>query len=152
VKVEYVNPFITATINTFQTMLNVRLTAEKPALKTLPFPTFDVSGIIGISGDALGSIALSFPRLVALRVVTKILGTTVKIIGPEVSDAVGELTNIVAGNAKKDLGDLHISISLPNVIIGKQHQISNPRGAQSFIVPFKCELGGLALDICLKTE
>ena len=64
--VSYINPFISATINTFQTMLGIEVKPEKPSLKTSPYPTYDISGIIGLSGTAQGNIAISFPKIIAL--------------------------------------------------------------------------------------
>jgi chemotaxis protein CheX len=150
-KVEYVNPFIISTIETFKTMLQVTLKAEKPKLKTEPFPTYDISGIIGISGDAVGSVSLSYPKATALKAVSRFIGSEIKIIGPDLTDAIGELTNIIAGNAKKDLKDLNVAISLPNVIIGKEHRLSTPKNVQNFIIPFASEIGSLALEVSLKT-
>jgi len=150
-KVEYVNPFITSTINTFETMLKVKLTVGKPQVKREPFPSYDISGIIGLSGDASGSISLSYPKIVALKAVSKFLSADIKIVGPDLIDAIGEITNIIAGSAKKDLIGLNVSISLPNVVIGKDHVLAGPRDVQHMIVPFTSEIGHLALEVSLKT-
>jgi chemotaxis protein CheX len=151
-KVEYVNPFLASTVNTFQTMMQVKVTPGDLVLKKQPFPTYDVSGIIGISGGAAGTISISFPRLTALKVVSKFIGQEIKIVGDEVTDAVGELANIITGSAKRDLSGLNISISLPSVIIGRSHKLSGPSDAQNLVVPFKSELGDFAVEISLKTN
>lgn len=150
--VKYVNPFIVALHETFRTMIKVEVETLKPKLKTYPYPTYDISGIIGLSGDATGSIAISFPKLVALRVVSAMLGTEIKIIGSEVSDAIGELANIIAGNAKKDLTEFHLTISLPNVIVGKNHTITSQTGIDTILVPFHCQFGDFVMEVALKTK
>ncbi len=150
--VSYVNPFISSTISTFKTMFNTEIHPGKVALKTNPYPTYDVSGIIGLSGNAQGTIALSFSKIVALRVVSKMLGIEIKIIGPELTDGIGELANIIAGYAKKDLVKYKLSISLPNVIVGRNHIINSPTGAQTIIVPFKSPLGDFCMEVSLKTN
>jgi chemotaxis protein CheX len=58
-KVEYINPFLTATIDVFNTMLRCPLTRGKPFAKGGPQPQYDVSGIIGLSGTAKGIVVLS---------------------------------------------------------------------------------------------
>lgn len=151
-KVEHINPFIRSTLETFEAMVQLKLETGKPFLKRDPFPSYDVSGIIGISGDAVGSIALSFPKLVALKVVSKFLGEEIKIVGPDLTDSVGELNNIISGNAKKYLKDCNISISLPNVIVGHNHQVVSPRDSENMIVPFSSEVGEIALEVSLKTS
>lgn len=151
-KVAFINPFITATITTFEMMLKVKLLPGKPEIKTQPFPSFDISGIIGLSGDAIGSVVLSYPKIVALMAVSKFVGAEIKTIGPDVTDAIGELTNIVAGSAKAELQGMNVSISLPSVIMGRNHQISNPSGLESLVIPFNSEIGKINLEVCLKTK
>jgi chemotaxis protein CheX len=150
--VSYVNPFISATINVFKTMLRTEIRAASPKLKAQPYPSYDVSGIIGLSGDAQGSIALSFPKLLALKIVSTMLGADIKVIGPEITDGIGELANIVAGNAKQDLSRFNMSISLPNVVIGKNHILTAPSGSPTMVVPFSCGLGEFAMEVSLKTK
>ena len=150
--VSYVNPFIKSTVLTFKTMLNMECTPGKPTVKDGDEMTCDISGIIGLSGEAQGAIAISFPKLVALKVVSAILGMQVKIIGEEVTDGIGELANIVAGNAKQDLEKYQLNISLPNVIVGKNHYIKTPTGCKTIIVPFHCELGDFAMEVSLKSK
>jgi chemotaxis protein CheX len=149
--VAYVNPFITATITTFKTMMDETVKPGAPALKKEPLPSSDISGVIGLSGDAQGSIALSFPKLMGLKVVSKMLGAEVKIVGPDLSDGIGELTNIIAGNAKQHFKDLNLSISLPNVVLGKDHVLVGQKGVPTLIVPFSCTLGEFSMEVALKT-
>lgn len=151
-KVEYVNPFLASTKNTFETMVQLKVTPGALQLKKQPFPTYDVSGIIGLSGDAVGSISISFPRVTALKVVSKFIGQEIKIVGAEITDAVGELANIIAGSAKRDLVGMNLAISLPSVIIGRSHRLSGPSDAQNIVVPFTSELGDFAVEISLKTK
>jgi chemotaxis protein CheX len=148
----FVNPFISATINTCKTMLNTDARPGAPVVKKEPYPSHDISAVIGLSGEAQGFIALSFPKIVALKVVSGMLGTDIKIVGPELTDGIGELVNIIAGNAKKDLSSYHLSISLPNVIIGKDHIVTSPSGSPTIIVPFLCTFGQFSMEVCLKTK
>jgi chemotaxis protein CheX len=133
-------------------MLGIEVKPEKPNIKTSPYPTYDISGIIGLSGTAQGNIAISFPKIIALKIVSKMIGTDIKVVGPELADGIGELANIIAGNAKKDLTQFQLSISLPNVIIGKGHTIANPSGVPAMIVPFVSPLGNFAMEISLKSN
>ena len=149
--VSYVNPFIRATIETFQTMLNVKLEVGTPELKNEAKHTYDVSGIIGLSGEAQGIISLSFPKELALKVVSALLGTEIKTITPDVTDGIGEIVNIVAGYAKQYLTEYKLSISLPNVVVGSGHQIAVPSGVMTIVVPFQSSIGELAMEIALKT-
>ncbi len=150
--VSYVNPFIKATVLTFKTMINLDVVPVTPKIKEGNDMTYDVSGIIGLSGEAQGSIAISFPKLAALKIVSAILGIKIKIIGEDVTDGIGELANIVAGNAKQDLTKYKLTISLPNVIVGKNHYVKFHSCTKTIIVPFKCTLGDFAMEVSLKTN
>jgi len=149
--VSYINPFIISTIETFQKMLKSEAKPGQVQLKNDTTYTYDVSGVIGLSGEAQGSICLSFPKLIALKVVSALVGAEIKIIGPEVADAIGEIANIIAGNAKQHLTQFNLSISLPKVIMGKDHKIASQRGVPTIVVPFDCPLGNFAMEVSLKT-
>lgn len=150
--VSFVNPFITATVETFKTMLAMDLDTGVPALKIDATHTYDISGVIGLSGEAQGIISLSFPKMMALKVVSTLLGSDVKIVGPELTDGIGELANIVAGYAKQGLSEYKLSISLPNVVVGQGHRIATQTGVPTIIVPLKSNLGEFAMEVSLKTK
>lgn len=150
--VAMINPFITSTLLTFKTMLSDDIKPGAPGVKKEPAPSNDISGIIGLSGEAQGFIALSFPKIVALKVVSKMLGAEIKVVGSELTDGIGELANIVAGNAKQGLTQYNLSISLPNVIIGKDHVIASPSNTPTLLVPFTSSFGNFTMEIALKTK
>lgn len=149
--VSFINPFISATIACFNTMIALSVKPGNPDLKKKPFIPYDISGIIGISGDAQGSISLSFEKDTAIKIVSAMLGNPVT-DGPDLVDAIGELANIVAGNAKSGLSQFSLSISLPNVIIGNGHILSSQTGTQSLVIPFYSDLGKFNMEISLKTR
>ncbi len=57
---QFITPFIKSIQNVFSTMMQLQVNVGDPRLKTEPLPAYDVSGIIGMSGDVVGSIVLSF--------------------------------------------------------------------------------------------
>ena len=150
--VTYVNPFILSTIETFKTMMKIDVVPQKPELKQEPGPMYDISGIIGLSGNAQGSISLSFPKIVALKTVSAMIGAEIKIVGPEITDGIGEIVNIIAGYAKKNLTQYNLAISLPNVVVGKDHSVTSPSGIATIVVPFISAIGNFAMEVSLKTK
>ncbi len=149
--VAYINPFVISTIETFKKMLNTEAKPGKVVLKNDDLHSYDVSGIIGLSGEAQGSICMSFPKALALKVVSLLVGTEIKIVGAEVADCIGEVANIIAGNAKQHLTQFNLSISLPKVVMGKDHHIASQRGVPTIVVPFECPMGEFAMEVSLKT-
>lgn len=151
IKVEHVNPFITSTMETFGKMVGCPAKPGKLIVKKDQATDYDISGIIGISGGAKGMISLSFPKETAIKVTNRFIGAENSDVNGEIKDAIGELANIVAGYAKRGLGEFDITISLPSVIMGAGHQILEPKDVFSFIVPFTTELGPFHLTVSLKS-
>lgn len=151
ISVEYVNPFLKATVETYAAMLGTQIIPGRPTLSKGRGINYDISGVIGISGEIKGSVAMSYQSDAALKSVSAFLGEEVTEIDDAVMDAIGELANIVAGYAKKFL-DASVYISLPTVIKGHGLVIKEPPDVFSFIVPFDCELGAFDLAVGLKRE
>ncbi len=149
--VEWINPFIEATEEILNTVAMIEPKRGKLALKKDSTVEYDVSGIIGITGEAVGSIALSFPKKTALKVVSNFTGEEVIGIDADTADAIGELTNMIAGRAKKIFSDkgIKLKISVPNVVIGKNHTITSPKGTPTIVIPFTSEAGDFAIQVSL---
>jgi len=79
------------------------------------------------------------------------LGEQSSEINAEICDAVGELTNMVSGAARKNLevAGLTILAALPTVISGKGHKITHVMGGPSIIIPFETAKGNFVVDICI---
>ncbi len=150
--VEYINPFVDATEELFATMLTIKLTRGKPYLKSDPSGSHYISGIIGMAGEASGSVVLSFPRKLALEVVSDFLGEKITEFNQSIKDGIGELTNIVAGGAKKRLAENNYSfkISIPTVVIGENHQIARNKEVPCIVVPFDAVGESFAVEISLE--
>ena len=127
-QVKYVNPFLKASLNLFKDHLGLSITGAKPYLNKDPQQLGQVSGIIGLAGETTGAVVLSFSRETAIKVVSAFEGRTYAALGSEVIDGVGEMINIIAGNAKKDLVEFRVEISLPGVITGDTYRIHWPEG------------------------
>ena len=149
-KAEFINPFLKASINLFQEYLGFKAESGKPYLRTDPQDLDEVSAIIGLAGDTRGAVVLSFSRETAIKIVSKMEGKEYRLLGNEVLDGVGELVNIIAGNAKQDLLGFRIEISLPGVITGKSYKIRWPEGIPVVAIPFTTEVGPFSVNVSLK--
>ena len=149
-KAQYINPFLNATLGLFRDFLGLKVSSGKPFILPDPQDLSDVSALIGLAGETTGAVVLSFSHDTALKIVSVLAGKTYAFLGSEVLDGVGELVNIIAGNAKKDLTDFRISISLPGVITGNSYRINWPKGYPVITIPFTCELGDFTVNVSLK--
>lgn len=150
-RVEYINPFVSSLGNAFSTMLGCDVQRQAIQLKSGHRPSFPISGIIGLSGNAAGMVVISLSEAVALKAASAMLMTDITELNDDVIDAVGELANMVAGAAKAELEELRISISLPSVITGEHHEVRFPSNVRPICVLFNCPWGPLALEVGLTT-
>jgi len=147
-KAEHINPFLKSTIDTFATMLKRKIIPGKIYLRTQAHNA-DISGVIGLSGDIRGAVVMAYPKDTALKVVSAFLGENITELDEVVADAIGELTNIITGYAKKDLTDLQMSISLPSVIRGANHLVDMPKDAPVVCIPFSGDCGEFIIEVSM---
>jgi chemotaxis protein CheX len=144
--VAYINPFLSATKDVFQTMIKIPLTLGKPRLKDRAEPSYAVSASIGISGSVTGTVVISFPQDVAIDVASGLAGTPLKALDQDCVDALGEVANMIAGSAKGRLTGGPNSLSLPNVVLG-QHRVAFPTGVPIIVIPCDTPSGQFAIEI-----
>ncbi len=148
-RVEYINPFVVAVLSVFRTMLGTELKRGKPFVKGGFQPRHHISGVIGLSGKARGTIVLSLDRDAALCATEAMTQERPSEIDADVIDAVGELANMIAGSAKAKLERFDLSVSLPSVITGKGHCIEFPSNTTPICIPFECEWGAVDVEVGL---
>jgi chemotaxis protein CheX len=147
VRVEFINPFIIAVTKTLETMVGCKVTREAPQLKKNPQTLYPISGIIGLSGVVAGTVVLTMSKELALKSASAMLMEDCKELNADVFDAVGELTNVIAGNAKAQLEEYKLSLSLPNVINGEATELRFPENCQPITIPFQTDFGPMAVEI-----
>lgn len=147
--VKYINPFIDAVKNLFSTMINVPFTLGPPSLKKTTLPTHEISSIIGLSGTVSGCVVINLSEPVALQMVSYLIGDEVTEIDADCTDAIGEIANMIAGNAKTDFPVSGTTISVPSVVTGK-HKVSYPSGLPIISIPCSTEKGELVIEVALK--
>jgi chemotaxis protein CheX len=147
--VRFINPFVTAVNHLFRTMLGGEVIVSKPVLKDPGEPAGEVTAIIGLSGDALGCVALCFPMPTAVKAASKFAGVEMDSAHEDFSDALGELANIVAGQAKAKFEGMKVGISLPSVVIGKDHIRSQSRHAPRLCIPCDSSLGRFTVEVAI---
>ncbi|PKN72871.1 MAG: chemotaxis protein CheX [Deltaproteobacteria bacterium HGW-Deltaproteobacteria-10] len=149
--VKFINPFLEGTVSVLKTMAFIEPRAGKPYLKADSVAKGDVSGIIGLTGSAAGSLALSFSEGAIVKIVSNMLGEEIKSINSDVKDAVGEITNMISGVARKNLEaeGFYVQAAIPTVVAGAGHQISHVMGGPSLIIPFEIDEGTFVVDVCL---
>ncbi|MEM7681848.1 MAG: chemotaxis protein CheX [Planctomycetota bacterium] len=146
----YISPFVFSVTNVFETMLQMPVEVKSPALKQQGAPSFDVSGIIGMSGDVDGTVVLSFPTAVAERVVALFTGMELSAAEEDFADAVGELVNMVSGGAKAKFEGKDVTITTPSVVIGQDHTVFGRKDVTCVEIPCVCDAGEFNVEVSIK--
>lgn len=95
-KAEFVNPFLASLLNVVQTMATMELSPQKPRLKKDEIARGDVSGLIGMIGpQTKGAMSITFDEKLALEIMHRMVGERPVGINEEITDMVGEITNMV---------------------------------------------------------
>ena len=146
INVKLIVPFVNAVRAVFSTMVKVPTGVQRPFLKTEAAPQYDVSSIIGFSGDVVGSLVISLHTDVAQKIVSSFAGTQIEPGSPDYADAIGEIANMIAGAAKKDLGHA-ATITVPTVIFGKGHQVARLSDVPCVVIPCSTPIGQFVLEV-----
>lgn len=153
-KAEYVNPFLNGTVNVLKMMAFVEPKPGKPFVKKDRVAIGDVSGVIGLTGARKGAIVVSFSRECAIKVISSMMGEQYADLTDEVKDAVGEITNMISGDARRALAELgaDFEAGIPTVIAGKGHEITSMGKGPCLAIPFKIEDHDLTVEVSFESE
>ncbi len=148
--VKLINPFISATVEVLETMAFTKAEAGKPYLKKENVATGDVSGVIGLIGEKNASVSISFTEMCIVKIVSSMLGEEYDSLNDDIKDAVGELTNMISGQARKMLDEIgyKFDAAIPTVIVGKNHVISHASRGPMIAIPFNTADGSFTIEVC----
>src|ERR1700716_735053 len=82
-----------ATREVFELMLGCQLTVPTTAEELTP----EVTAMVGLAGHLCGVLSVRCDAKAAALMTSRILGVELDKVGPQVSDALGEVCNMVAG-------------------------------------------------------
>jgi chemotaxis protein CheX len=138
---QYIQPFIDVTKSTFKDFVGAEVTVGRPFFFLFDSANeWDISGIMGLSGEARGAVVIGMKSALAIRLTDILTGAPHSSIDDEVVDAIGEIINIISGNAKKGLEEtFRLVISLPTIVRGPGHEIKWPQ-EQARIMCIPCSI------------
>jgi len=144
---------IRSTKDVLQRMTALTVIEEIPFVKRNGKLTLrGVTGMVGLAGDCIGMLSLHFSKELALKITSRMLQTPIMEVDEDVKDAIGELTNMVAGNLKTALSRSGVAfdLSVPSVIIGEKYSTEYMTEVHSLVVPFTVDSQKLFVELALK--
>lgn len=149
VDVRVINAVITATLKVLTQFGVNEVKMEKPQMKTCKEPLAGcISSVLDIiSQNFKGQLSISFDKGSFLELVSCMLCEEQTEITAENQDAVGEVNNIIYGNAKSDLAQFGVAMTIPKVLQGQGRLLECPEGSAAMRVSFKTSKGFFYIDV-----
>lgn len=106
--------------------------------------------LLGVTGDLKGSILFSFTDDMTLEMVKIMSGMEMKTIDNFVSSALGEVANIIGGNALTNLTTYNYICDIvpPQIIVGEYKSISMAN-KRALMIPLMTDIGDFNINIFL---
>jgi chemotaxis protein CheX len=145
---KYIAPVTTAVQNVFGTMIGLPVVAGRAYFKKEKQPSTEVVSMISMSGPVSGFVGIGTSSKLAFSLAAKLLECTID--GPSESciDAIGEIINMIAGNAKSEFPDPNISISVPKVWFNPSGPLY-PDNVPIITIPFDVQGEAFLVDLAV---
>ena len=152
--VNYINPFINASIDVFKTFAGIDSEPGRPLVRNKPNPGRDINGFIKLNGHGInGYFIIHFSK----NLLNKILNTLFEGQAPpsqeELFDLAGELTNMVTGKAKAELSKngFFFDVAVPEISHATPKISSDLKNNPVIIVPFDTLAGKFNIETSIQT-
>jgi chemotaxis protein CheX len=148
---KYVNCFIQGANHVFKTMLDLELSHNEPYIKDTNRSSADVTGVMGFTGDKRGTMAFSLTTSGAVAIYERLMHERFNNVSSEIIDAMGELTNIISGQARKELEalDLHLMGHVPLIFVGQGVSVTLATKGKIIVIPFTFTIDGVTQEMML---
>ena len=150
-KEEYVNAFLSPARQVWEKELGCPLDFVGAKVISNVFTTADLTVTIGVSGELEGNVLYGFGNGTSLALAGRMMGETISEHNEVSLSAVGELANMITGNAATQLANAGYTcnISPPIMIEMIGSRIATVGGAQ-IMATFSSDLGDLDIRISLR--
>src|ERR1043166_4577982 len=145
-RVEYINPFVTACFNVVEAVLDTK--AEKGQLAMLPavFTSQQCNVITGVTGGVEGHLIYGMSLINADKIASIMIGKPIRTFDQLAASAIAELGNMITGNAMSLLAQAGYicDITPPTIIRGTNVKLSTP-SIPALVIPVCTEQGEIEI-------
>ncbi|HCG99104.1 MAG TPA: chemotaxis protein CheX [Actinobacteria bacterium] len=150
-KAEFVNPFLEAACEVFETETGAKLQKGPISVQKSSLTSQEVSVLLGITGEIHGQVIYGISSKAAKRIASAMIGRNVPLLDELAQSAISELGNMITGLATVKFGESYSSLAItpPTLIIGQKVLISTI-DIQRLYVVLMSEFGDIEVSIALK--
>jgi chemotaxis protein CheX len=140
-----------STEEVFETMVFRTLTSLLPIEGDALRPSSNVVGTVGFAGRASGLVAFYSTLDAARDIAGSMLGMEPTSVNSEMADAIGEITNMIAGSfrTKMAMRGHHWAISVPTVTVGSDFYIKPLVNGRRVLIPFKMDAHEVFVELIM---
>ncbi|HEX2948516.1 MAG TPA: chemotaxis protein CheX [Armatimonadota bacterium] len=148
-RVEHINPFITAGIQVLEQFVGSGAEHGQLAVRTAVFTTQQISISVGVSGQLKGQVIYGMSQVTATKIASAMIGTQQVTFDEMAVSAISELGNIISGNATMHLVEAGImcDITPPTVIRGINVEIGTQIPA--LVIPLYTKCGRIDINVAV---
>lgn len=140
--------------NLFKVQFSMSVKVEEKLLQVNKIPPSDCISTVSLSsGDLSGSLSIGFPKATFIKLVKHMLDEEITEITPEVSDASGEVLNIIYASARKPINEMghNFGLAIPSTVSGHGLHIGKLNcGDNAAVMSCQSELGPFWVTLFLK--
>lgn len=128
--VEYINPIIESSLSIINQTTGLNPKMGKIYVKNAPYKGDNVVVLIGLTGEIHGGTAISFPKSLACRIASAMMGgMPVPELDEIAKSAISELCNMIMGNTANLFYQKNISIDItpPTLLTGENMEFSQSK-------------------------
>jgi chemotaxis protein CheX len=152
VRDKLLEPFITAVCVALGEMAGTEVVVRAVYRKTIHHASGDIAAVLELMSATEGPLVLSFPERTAAALAGRALAGAAEEVDENLTrDCVGEIANVVAGQAKAMLANTpyHFAFTTPKIVVGAD-EFRLPHGLDCLVVAFSSDQGEFALQLFLK--
>jgi chemotaxis protein CheX len=138
----------------FETMVFRQLTSGEPNESEALRPPSNVVGTVGFAGSRKGLVAFYSTLAGARNIAGAMLGMEPADVNGELADAIGEITNMIAGSFRTKMATQgqNWAISVPTVTMGSDFYITTRVNGRRILLPFKMESDEIFVELILNDD
>ncbi len=152
VREQLLEPFIAAVSLTLTELAQVEPVVRSTYRTAVPRTLGDISAVLGLTAEGGELLVLSFPSQTAGAIAARVLAEVNPAPDDDlVRDCVGELANVIAGQAKTLLAETpyQLLLATPSVLSGPGLEVGTRPDIAGLVVVFGSDAGEFALQVCL---
>jgi chemotaxis protein CheX len=152
-KVEFINPFVSASFSVLTAVLGSEPTKGKISLRPAHLPSGECSIITGVTGMVSGQVVYGMSMETAYRLASAMIGMPVTEFDQLAASAISELGNMITGNSMSLLAQAGYicDITPPTIIRGKSMRISTV-DIHALMIPMITSYGEIEIALSLRGQ